>query len=523
MPQPPLPAYKIRKLLQQCLAGNFNKTQTAKQLRISRSSATKYVNAFRRSTLSLCNIERARRADFADLLFSNTKRPTSPHRKARLLARLSLVHSRIEQDGLSVLDAWREEVASKQCGYKYSQFASLYAAWRLERRLQPRSRAKRRSISIDPTDYEVFKRWQRSHDRRKWEVSIALLGLSSGHAISELCRKIGRSQRTVENWRLTYQNAGINQLPPKRSRRLSKKMEQAIKEKKERLIKIIHETPKAHGINRASWSLQALSDSYEKLYGERASPSSISEYFIAVGYKFKKAKKSLTSHDPTYREKLTKITSALSNLTPDEKFFSIDEFGPFSVKIRGGVALVPGDAIRTIPQRQRSKGSLICTAALELSLNQITHFYSKKKNSQEMIKLLRRLIIKYKGQKRIFLSWDSASWHASKSLYKIVDEINSDTFRDRHKTSLVELMPLPSGAQFLNVIESVFSGMARAILHNSNYGSVRECKDAINMYFAERNQAFLRQSRRAGNKIWGKEQVEAVFREGNNCKDPRWR
>ena len=222
-------------------------------------------------------------------------------------------------------------------------------------------------------------------------------------------------------------------------------------------------------------------------------------------------------------EKLTKITSTLSNLAPDEKFFSIDEFGPFSVKIRGGVALVPGDAIRIIPQRQRSKGSLICTAGLELSLNQITHFYSKKKNSKEMIKLLRRLIIRYRGQKRIFLSWDSASWHASRSLYKVVDEINSDTFQSRRKTALVELMPLPSGAQFLNVIESVFSGMARAILHNSNYGSVQECKAAINMYFAERNQAFMRHPRRAGNKIWGKEQVEAVFREENNCKDPRWR
>ena len=233
MPQAPLPAYKIRKLLQQYIADNFNKTQTANQLRIARSSATKYVNAFRRSALTLSDIDRARRVDFADLLFPN--RSTPPHRKARLIARLPSVHSRIEHDGLSVLDAWREEVASKQCGHKYSQFASLYAAWRLERGLQPRSRAKRRSVSIKPTDYKVFNSWQRSHDRRKWEVSIALLGLSSGHPISELCRKIGRSQGTVENWRLTYQNAGIDRLPPKRSRRLSKETEQAIKEKKDRL------------------------------------------------------------------------------------------------------------------------------------------------------------------------------------------------------------------------------------------------------------------------------------------------
>jgi hypothetical protein len=297
----------------------------------------------------------------------------------------------------------------------------------------------------------------------------------------------------------------------------------AIEEKKNGLVRIIHETPNAYGINRSSWSLQSLSHAYQKTYGEPVSRSSISEYFKSAGYKFKKAKKALTSSDPTYRDKLNKIRSTLSHLTPEDKFFSIDEFGPFSVKIRGGVALVPADQIRTIPQRQRSKGSLICTAALELSSNQITHFYSKRKNTKEMIRLLRRLLIRYRNEKRIFLSWDSASWHASKALYRVVDEMNSDKFRNRHTTPLIELAPLPVGAQFLNVIESVFSGMSRAILHNSNYPSVQECKAAINRYFAERNRAFLEHPKRAGRKIWGKEQVEPIFREENNCKDPRWR
>jgi transposase len=462
------------------------------------------------------------RAKLIDLLFPKSKSPTPSHRKLRLLACLPSVHSRIELDGLTALDAWREEAANQRT-YKYSQFAALYAIWRAERGLGRIPRAKGQIITVRPTDYAVLKSWQRSHDRRKWEVSAALLGLSSCHTVSEICQKTGRARRTVEKWCATYERVGIDGLPVKRSRKLSEPSQTAIKEKKERLIKIIHEAPNAYDINRASWSLQALSEAYRKTYGERASRSSISEYFTAAGYKFKKAKKSLMSCDPTYREKLDKIKNTLSHLSSDEKFFSIDEFGPFSIKIRGGRALVPGDQIRTIPQRQRSRGSLICTAALELSSNYILHFYSKKKNSKEMIKMLRRLIIRYRGQKRIFVSWDSASWHASKMLYKIVNEINCDKFRSRHKTPIVELMPLPSGAQFLNVIESVFSGMARAILHNSNYRSVDECKSAINMYFSDRNRAFLENPRRAGNKIWGKERVEAVFKEENNCKDPRWR
>jgi hypothetical protein len=84
-------------------------------------------------------------------------------------------------------------------------------------------------------------------------------------------------------------------------------------------------------------------------------------------------------------------------------------------------------------------------------------------------------------------------------------------------------MPLPASAQFLNVIQSVFSGMARAIIHNSDYQSVDECKEAINGYFSDRNKAFVDHPRRAGNKIWGNERVEATFKEESNCKDPGWR
>jgi len=80
-------------------------------------------------------------------------------------------------------------------------------------------------------------------------------------------------------------------------------------------------------------------------------------------------------------------------------------------------------------------------------------------------------------------------------------------------------MPLPSCAQFLNVIESVFSGMAKAIIHNSDYQSVEECCAAIDRYFLERNDHFKACPNRAGNKIWGMERVPSKFSESNNCKD----
>jgi hypothetical protein len=172
-----------------------------------------------------------------------------------------------------------------------------------------------------------------------------------------------------------------------------------------------------------------------------------------------------------------------------------------------------------VPQYQRSKGRLIITAALELSTNQITHFYSSAKNTSEMVKLLHKLVDRYADQERIYFSWDAASWHASKALYATVQEINSKGIGYPQ----VKLVPLPSCAQFLNVIESVFSGLAKAVIHNSDFSSMEAAQNAIDKYIAERNEQFSKNPKRAGQKIWGDERVPSEFSMSHNCKDPKYR
>jgi len=65
---------------------------------------------------------------------------------------------------------------------------------------------------------------------------------------------------------------------------------------------------------------------------------------------------------------------------------------------------------------------------------------------------------------------------------------------------MVKLAPLPARAQFLNVIESVFSGMSRSIIQNSDYESVSAAQAAIDRYFSERNDYFGKNPQRAGKK-----------------------
>ena len=111
----------------------------------------------------------------------------------------------------------------------------------------------------------------------------------------------------------------------------------------------------------------------------------------------------------------------------------------------------------------------------------------------------------------------------SRMLYDRVSKHNESTMKGEVLGPMVALAPLPAGAQFLNVIESVFSGMARAILANSDYASVDEARAAIDRYLRERNEKFASAPKRAGGAIWGSEREPPRFSESNNCKDPLYR
>jgi transposase len=356
----------------------------------------------------------------------------------------------------------------------------------------------------------------RLRDRNR---AIAVLADMRRISVQVIARFLIEDTRTVSRNIRKYRQDGIAGLFCARKSGPRKDQQP---EYRDALFSILHSPPRDHGINRTSWRMLDLG----RVMAERDLPinkDSIRRIIKDAGYRFKKAKKVLTSTDPAYRERLEAITGILSTLSHSERFFSVDEFGPVSIRMRGGRALTGPGEERIVPQRQGSKGTLIVVGALELSSNQMTHFYAEHKRTAEMIKLLHVLLQQYRDQERLFLSWDAASWHASKTFLAEVAQVNCSDYRIGNKSPAVVLAPLPACAQYLNVIESVFSGMARAIIHNSDYESVAECMDAIDLYYSERNRHFKSHPKRAGHKIWGQEREPPVFSESNNCKDPRYR
>ncbi len=92
-------------------------------------------------------------------------------------------------------------------------------------------------------------------------------------------------------------------------------------------------------------------------------------------------------------------------------------------------------------------------------------------------------------QDTLTITWDAASWHRSHELVEWVDDFNARN-KANGPAPLINLVPLPSSAQFLDVIEAVFSGMKRAVIHYSDYQSEEAMKSAIARHFQDRNASF---------------------------------
>jgi transposase len=310
--------------------------------------------------------------------------------------------------------------------------------------------------------------------------------------------------------------AGVAQA--KRAKHKKAMRSEAVRPATKALIEILHHKPHVYGINRSNWSYQSLADAYEKQYSQRMSTATVRRLLQEVGYRWKKSRKVLTSPDPHYREKVELVLSTLQSLQVDELFFFIDELGPLQVKRHGGRCYTPKGEMPTHPQIQPSKGSITLYGALSATTNQVTWFYGETKDTTAMIDLVEILFNQYHDKSRIYITWDAASWHRSHELVAWVDDFNARN-KAHGPAPRIDLVPLPSSAQFLDVIEAVFSGMKRAVIHYSDYQSEEAMKSAISRHFQERNVFFQHNPRRAGKKIW---QVD-FFEDYNNLRAGNYR
>lgn len=334
------------------------------------------------------------------------------------------------------------------------------------------------------------------------ERARMLLMADSGNTMMDIALETGRAHQTIYGWVKQFKAKGINFIEIKRD---YKKTRPELRDRAKQIIKILHAQPTDYGFNRTSWRLADIAQVYMQKYGKELSTNSVGRAIKEANYTWKRARKVLISNDPKYREKTKRVLSALQNLGPQDAFFFVDEAGPWPVKKYGGKSYTAKDEVKIYPQIQKIRGRVTFIAALDATRNQMAWLFTPGKDTAAVVALIKILFFKYRGYSRLIITWDCASWHGSKGVKSCLATLSN------LKGPEITILPLPKRAQFLNVIESVFSGTKRAVVDNSNYESAAEMKKALDRHFTDRNQYFSNNPKRAGNKIWDKEIFDIEF------------
>ena len=306
------------------------------------------------------------------------------------------------------------------------------------------------------------------------------------------------SRQTTRHYFKVYMEAGAAGLFSGRTR-LGKPAKDA--EKTNRILELLHCRPDSIGFSRMNWTQRDLTQAYEARHHETISRSTLARLIKEAGYGWRKARRVLTSPDPNYQEKIERLVLTLRSLKASEMFLFIDEWGPVQVRKRSGRAYRDKDSVPRIPRHQVSRGTVSLVAALSATTNQMTWIFVASKDTRSIMDLLEILYNQYHGKSKLYVTWDAVAWHNSAILTEWLDDFNEENKREP-AGPMIELVPLPTSAQFLNVIEGVLNGMTRAVIHNSDYKCTEDMKLAISRHFNQRNQHFKDHPKRAGGKIW---------------------
>ena len=353
---------------------------------------------------------------------------------------------------------------------------------------------------LTATEMKTLKRYKASQHKRHSIIATALLMINENSLLADVVNATGSHPGTILGWIKRFKNTGVSFIEvklhhPERTKRLD--------QRKDRILDIIHTPPSTFNINRTTWTYGRISDVYALLYHEHISTKTIERVVNQTGYTWRRTRRVQTSPDPDYHIKVERLLDTLKSLRENDRFFFIDEAGPYRVRKYGGRVLVPRDQIPTEQEYQKSRGKIQFVAALEAVKNQLIWRFTTDKTATSIIALLEMIVKSHAACMTAFLTWDAVSMHNSKAVTEWIAMHNA-----MNTGVHIEIVPLPSNAQFLNVIESVFCGMKKAVICNSDYAAPYDMQMAITRHFEERNEFYKANPKRAGNKIWDKQKFD---------------
>ena len=323
-------------------------------------------------------------------------------------------------------------------------------------------------LLLSDADGETLTKWAQSASAPYRVVTRAkvLLMAGDGVANSRIATTLGISRPTVLNWRWRFLTDGLDSVGVVRPGR-GRKPEITAHQVQAIVQATLHETPPG----ATHWSCRSMA----KAAG--VSRSTIQRIWDAHGLQPHRVTTFKLSKDPAFVEKLTDVVGLYLNPPDKAVVLCVDEKSQIQAldRTQPGLPMKPGRS-GTMTHDYKRHGTTTLFAALNVLTGKVIGQCHGRHRHQEFLKFLRRLDRTFSPDLTLHVILDNYGTHKHEAVRQWL------AAHPRFKLHFT-----PTGASWLNLVESWFSKLTQQRLRRGIFGSVQELVAAIKDYLKHHN------------------------------------
>ena len=325
------------------------------------------------------------------------------------------------------------------------------------------------ALPLSAADRTTLTQWAHSAtiEHRVVTRAKALLLAGEGVANSRIATTLGISRPTLLQWRARFLTEGLDSVGAVRPGR-GRKPEITARQVQAIVHRTLHETPPG----ATHWSCRSMA----KAAG--VSHSTVQRIWDAHGLQPHRVTTFKLSRDPAFVEKLTDIVGLYMNPPDRAVVLCVDEKSQIQAldRTQPGLPMKPGRS-GTMTHDYKRHGTTTLFAALNVLTGKVVGQCHGRHRHQEFLKFLRRLDRAFPRELTLHLILDNYATHKHEAVRK---------WLAAHPR--FHLHFTPTGASWLNLVESWFSTLSQQRLHRGVFCSVQELVAAITDYLAHHNE-----------------------------------
>jgi transposase len=322
-------------------------------------------------------------------------------------------------------------------------------------------------VILAPPERQELKRRAQSRSLAVESVRRAkvILMLAAGDSYSEICERLGCSDRYVSLWKERFQQERLSGLD---SRYRGAEYRRRTAETEARILELTRSGP-ADGATH--WS------SYRLAKEVGVSQSTVSRVWRQFGLQPHRSRSYMASDDPEFEEKAADIIGLYLKPPVHAAVFCVDEKSAIQAldRLDPVLPLSPGRAERHGFEYYRH-GTLSLYGALNTQTGEVLAKTSARHTSSEFVDFLAQIVDSQPAGREIHVIADNLSAHKTKKVFEFLEA-----------NPAVRIHYTPTYSSWLNQVEIWFSKIQRHVISRGVFTSVKDLARKLMRYIRNYN------------------------------------